>query len=244
MRRTLFTAIALSLFLVGCYQGDSSQGDQAGFIVPLGEMDILLDEQVFERWKNWNPIEELGVVSWDAQEQSFFAGLIVSCWNSEFQEKSELPLQSLTWRSIGPVGAEVFVLEPVFYADTKVTGPCQASFVVRSLTNDGHGTMVLSGVAGFEKGAWESEFLQMEAEELMTGEVEIKGAGDAELRLRVSSYALAIKAESGAAGAQLYHSLPLGEELVLEQLGEPSEWTSLMTFVLSGEGERLTISLP
>lgn len=246
MRKIFLAAIALSFFLGGCYEGDSAQEDLVGFVVPLSEMSLSLDEPVFELWKNWNPSEEERVFSWDDQEQSFFAGLTVICGDPGYQEEAELHSQSLTWQSIGPVGAEAFVLKPVFPydPDSGITGPCRARLVVRVLAKDGHGAMLLSRATGFEKDAWESELLQMEAESLMTGRVEVKGAGDAELRLNLSSYLLALQPESGAAGSQLYHSLPVGEELVLEQLDEQFEWSPLSAFVLSAEGERLTISLP
>ncbi|MBW2703602.1 MAG: hypothetical protein JRF33_22530 [Deltaproteobacteria bacterium] len=241
MRRVLVTAIALSLVLAGCYQGDSSQEDLVGFVVPLGEMGLSVDAEAIEFWGNWSPIEEEEevVFSWDLEGQSFFAGLRVSCGDTD------LLLQSLNWRIMGPVGAEVLVLEPVFVDDPEALGFCEASLLVRSLTKDGHGSMARCRVAGLEKGAWGRELLQMEAGALMTGQVLIEDAGDAELRLRLPLHALVLKPESGSAGEQLLGSLPMGEELVLEQFdgGEP-EWITLVTFELSGEGERLTISLP
>ena len=250
MREISFTAIALSLFFVGCYQGEASQEDLVGFAIPLGETGLSMDAQAIERWMNWTPSGEgegVEVFSWDVQDQNFFAGIAVSCRDSATQQESALLLQSLAWRSIGPVGAEVLVLVPFFDWDPSsgVTSPCHARLVVRSLASDGHGTMILSEIEGLEKGAWESELLQMEVEAPMTGQVEIEGAGDAELRLNVPSCALTLQPEIGAAGSQLYYSLPLREELVLEQFdGWGPEWTPMMTFELSDEGERLTISLP
>ena len=236
--RRFFTAIAIILFLVGCYQGEASQEDLVGFVVPLGEMGLSVDAQAVVLWNNWIPSDEDPVFSWDVQEQSFFAGLTVSCGDTDIQ------LQSLAWRSIGPVGAEILVLEPVFVDDPEASGFCEASLLVRSLTIDGHGAMARCRVAGLEKGAWEGGLLQMEAGALMTGQVLVEGAGDAALRFRLPMNALALTPETGSAGTQLFGSLPMGEELLLEQLDGPDGWTSLMTLVLSGEGERLTIRMP